>query len=88
MDGKYFKIGELEKGDHYLAIEDNRMDCYFVHIVPKEVYKLFKELQTKAPQQFLGFSVVVGKHNNKEVRVSCFGVQCSLLGRSLFNKKP
>jgi len=34
--------------------------------------------------QFLGFSVVAGKYKNKDVRVSCFGVECGKLGRSLF----
>ena len=75
--------GETEKEGYYIVIEESRMNSYFVHIVPKQVYSLFKEMQTTAPQQFLGFSVLAGKHNNKDVRVSCFGVKCSLLGKSL-----
>jgi len=77
------KIGEIEKEDYYIVVEENRANSYFVHIVPKQVYGLFKEMQKEAPYQFLGFSVVAGKYNNKDVRISCFGVQCSLLGKSL-----
>ena len=59
------------------------MNSYFLHIVPKEVYNLFKEMQIKAKNQFLGFSVLVGRFNDKDVRVNCFGVKCNLLGKSL-----
>ncbi len=77
-------FGEYDKGDYYLVIEENRKSSYFVHIVPKEVYNLFKEMQGEAPNEFLGFSVLAGKHNNKNIYLSCFGVKCNLLGRSLF----
>ncbi len=84
-------VGETEKEDYYIVVEANRMNSYFIHIVPKQVWALFKEMQKKAPNEILGFSVMAGKYNNKEVRVSCFGVQCSFLGKSLFeaghNKK-
>ncbi len=77
-------IGETNKGDYKIVIEENRMNSYFIHIVPKQVYELFKEMQKKAPNEILGFSVLAGKHNEKDIRVSCFGVQCNLLGKSLF----
>lgn len=80
-------VGEIEKEDYYIVIEANRMNSYFVHIVPKQVWGLFKEMQEKAPNEILGFSVMIGKYNNKDVRVSCFGVQCDLLGKSLFEKR-
>jgi len=80
------KPSEIENEDHYLVIEENRKDSYFVHIVPKEIYRLFNEMQESAPNEFLGFSVVAGRFNSKDVRVSCFGVQCNLLGKSLFKK--
>jgi len=76
-------FGEIDKGIYYLVIEENRMNSYFVHIVPKQVYPLFKEMQQKAPNEVLGFSVMIGKHKNKEVRVSCFGIDCSTLGKAL-----
>ncbi|MBI1972761.1 hypothetical protein HYS50_02025 [Candidatus Woesearchaeota archaeon] len=78
------QIGETEKDDHYIIIEDKRMNSYFVHVVPKGAYSLFKEMQEKIPQSFLGFTVVAGKQNNKDIRVSCFGIDCSSLGKSLF----
>lgn len=73
-------IGEADKGDYSLIIEDNRLGSYFVHIVPKEAYSLFKKMPAN---QFLGFSVVAGKYKNKDVRVSCFGVECGKLGKAL-----
>ena len=79
-------VGEEEKEDYYLVTEDGRFGGYFIHIVPKEIYGLFKKMQAAAPNDLLGFSVLGGKHNNKDVRVSCFGVQCNLLGKALFKK--
>ena len=80
-------VGETEKDDYYIVVEANRMDSYFVHVVPKQVWGLFKEMQEKAPNEILGFSVMVGKQDDKEIRVSCFGVQCNLLGKSLFGAR-
>ena len=80
-------IGEVENDDYYIVVEENRMNSCFVHVVPKQVYALFKEMQQKAPNEMLGFSVLAGKKNGKDVRVSCFGVQCNLLGKALFAKK-
>jgi len=80
-------VGEIEKEDHFIVVEEDRMSSYFVHIVPKQVYDLFTEMQAQAPNQFLGFSLVAGRHNNKDVRVSCFGVECGLLGKSLLKRK-
>lgn len=82
-----FNMGETEKDDYFIVVEDSRMSSFFVHIVPKSVYVVFKELQQKAPNQFLGFSVLAGKYKNKEVRVSCFGIQCNLLGKALIKDK-
>ena len=73
--------GEFDKGDYFLSIEENRLGSYFVHVVPKEAYSLFKKMPSN---QFLGFSVVAGKYKNKDVRVSCFGVEWGKLGRSLY----
>jgi len=77
-------FGEKQFNDYYLITEENRLNSYFIHIVPKEAYDLFKDLQIKIPNDFLGFSVLAGKLNNKDIRVSCFGVECSKLGKSLF----
>jgi hypothetical protein len=78
--------GETEYSDYWIVIEEDRVASHFIHIVPKEVYALFKEMQASAPNDMLGFSVLAGKHEGKDVRVSCFGVQCNLLGKSLFKK--
>lgn len=80
-------VGEVEKEDYYIVIEETRMDGYFVHIVPKQVYNLFKEMQLRIKNQSIGFSVVAGEYAGKNVRVSCFGVRCDLLGKSLFKKQ-
>ena len=39
--GYVFEVGEREEEDYFIVVEENRMDSYFVHIVPKEIYKLF-----------------------------------------------
>ena len=78
------EVGEQEFEDHYIVTEENRFDSYFIHIVPKQVYDLFKEMQDSVKEQFLGFSVTAGQFNERPVRVSCFGVPCNLLGKSLF----
>ena len=79
-----FKVGVFDKGKYYLVNEENRGGSYFIHIVPKEVYPLFCKMQKEIPHSPLGFTVLAGKLNNKEVRISRFGVQCNLLGKSLF----
>src|SRR3989344_13525 len=81
------KPGVKEFKEHYIITEENRLNSYFIHIVPKEAFYIFKEM-IKQPDIFLGFSVLAGKHNNKDIRISCFGVQCNLLGMSLIKRKP
>jgi hypothetical protein len=77
-------VGEKDYSDYYVIIEANRLNSYFVHIVPKPTYELFKKMQNSIKNQMLGFTVLAGKHKEKDVRVSCFGVECGLLGKSLF----
>ena len=79
--------GVKEYKEHYVITEENRLNSYFVHIVPKEAFYIFKEM-IKQPDIFLGFSVLAGKYNDKDIRVSCFGVKCDLLGKSLIKRKP
>lgn len=78
-----YVVGEEEKEGFFIVQEDNRAESHFISIVPKEVYPLFKEMQEKAPNQFLGYSVLAGKKDGKDVRVTCFGVPCNLLGKAL-----
>lgn len=79
------KPGIKEFKEHYIVTEENRLNSYFIHIVPKESFYLFREM-VKQPDTFLGFSVLAGKQDNKDIRVSCFGIQCNLLGKSLIKK--
>ena len=73
---------EDEKGeDYYIINEENRKSSKFVHIVPKELISLFNEMKEKAPDEFLGFTILI---NN--VRVSCFGIPCSELTKAIINK--
>lgn len=76
-----------DKGFYYLVTEEERAGSIFIHIVPKELMPLFREVQIRAPNQFLGFSVLIGRRNNKETRVSCFGIPCSLLAKSIAQNK-
>jgi len=76
-----FKIGDVDEGDYYIVVEENRMNSYFIHVVPKEVYDLFKEMQKEATDEFLGFSVIAGKFNGKDIRISCFGIPCNLAAK-------
>lgn len=77
---------EQEFSEYYLITEQNRMQSYFLHIVPKPAYELFRKMQTQGPHQMLGYTVLVGKYNNKEVRVSCFGIPCTIAARALVRK--
>jgi len=79
------KPGVKEYKEHVIVTEESRMDSYFIHIVPKSAVYLFREM-IKQPG-FLGFSVLAGKHKEKDVRVSCFGVECSDLGKALLKSR-
>ncbi len=80
-----FKDNIENKDFYYLITEENRANCVFVHIVPKELMQLFRQIQIQAPNEFLGYSVLIGRRDNKETRVSCFGIPCSLLAKSIMN---
>lgn len=79
-----FQAGEIKEKDYVIVHETNRMDSFFIHVVPKETYKIFKDLQKKEPQSFLGFSILAGKLGDRDVRVSCFGIPQSDLTPALF----
>lgn len=72
-------VREKKEKEFFLIVENNRLNSYFVHIVPFEAYDLLKEIARTAPQQFLGFSIFIKKYEDKDIRVSCFGIPCSLL---------
>ena len=60
----------------YLVINENN----FVTIIPRELKELYYEMKKEAPEEFLGFTILV---NN--VRVSCFGIPCSILSKAIIN---
>jgi hypothetical protein len=81
-----FQEGEFKSKDYYIVNEYGRLNSYFVHVVPKQFYKIFKELRKKEPHAFLGFSMLCGKYNDKDIRVSCFGVPSTDLIKALLKK--
>jgi hypothetical protein len=70
--GFELKAGILEKTDHYVVVEENRQGAYFATVVPKERYPEFRQLQINNPNANLK-SMLVGRRNNKEVRIAFFG---------------
>ena len=76
-----YNFKNYDGGDYYIINEENRKSSKFVHIVPKELINLFNEMKEKAPDEFLGFSVLIN-----DVRVSCFGIPCSELTKAIINK--
>ena len=53
-------VGHIEKEHYYLVVEE-KAGSYFIHIVPKQAYNLFKEMQENIPNAFLGFSALSGR---------------------------
>ena len=76
-----YKFNDIEGKDYYIINEENRKSSKFVHIVPKELLTLFNDMRKDAPNEFLGFTILI---NN--VRVSCFGIPCSELSKAIINK--
>ena len=73
-----YDFKDKEGKNYYLINEKNKN---FVHIVPKELIKLFNKMKEKAPEEFLGFTVLI---NN--TRISCFGIPCHILSKAIINK--
>jgi len=70
----------------FLIINEIRLDSFFVHIVPKELFDIFNKMKDSNPEQFLGFSILAGKRLDKPVRLSCFGIPCSELTKAIISK--
>ena len=68
-----FDFKDKETKDYYILNKEG-----FVYIVPRELIDLFNEMKNKAPNEFLGFTILT---NN--VRVSCFGIPCSELTKAI-----
>lgn len=78
-DGKYdFK--DKEEKDYYI-INEKKNDEKFVYIVPLELINLFHKMRASAPNEFLGFTILVN-----ETRICCFGIPCSELSKAVIEK--
>jgi hypothetical protein len=81
------QLGERDMGKYVLVHEQERQGSMFIHVVPKEAYKMFQEMRRQMPDSFLGFSVLCGKIAGRPVRVSCFAVPTSEITRAIIGKK-
>lgn len=87
-NGSYaLQLGDQDKGKYVVVHEQERQGSMFVHVVPKEAYKIFQEMRRQMPDSFLGFSVLCGKIAGKPVRVSCFAVPTSDITRAIIGRK-
>ncbi len=78
-----FKDEVEEKSDYYVVTEEDRAGCYFVHLVPKEIYHKFRGMQIMGPNKIIGDYVICGRKNNKEIRVACFGLRLKVKDNGL-----
>jgi len=78
--------GERDMGKYFIIHEPDRQGSVFVHIVPREAYKVFKDMQKAMPDSFLGFSVLCGRIGNKEVRASCFAIPAGEITRAMISR--
>ena len=67
------------KNEDYLIVNEERLNSHFVHLVPRELESVFYEIKKNNPDTFLGFTILVGKTEGTDVRLSCFGLPCSEL---------
>ncbi|MBI4894251.1 MAG: hypothetical protein HY833_00750 [Candidatus Aenigmarchaeota archaeon] len=87
-NGSYaLQPGEQDKGKYVLVHEQERQGSMFVHVVPKEAYKIFQEMRRQMPDSFLGFSVLCGRVAGRPLRVSCFAVPTSEITRAIIGRK-
>lgn len=69
------------QGEGYYVINEERNGEKFVNIVPTSLINLFNKMRASAPNEFLGFTILVNK-----TRVSCFGIPCSKLSKAVISK--
>lgn len=87
-DGNYkFQEGVEDMKKYFVVNEANRQGSNFIHIVPKETYEIFEYMRKTMPNSFLGFSILIGKIDNRDTRVSCFAVPTSEITRAMIGKK-
>lgn len=69
------------KSRNYILINETIKGEPMITLVPNSLINLFKKMRAQAPNEFLGFSVLVNG-----TRVSCFGVSCSELGKVVIGR--
>ena len=72
-----FSQREVVGDGHRMIQDESGSGNCFVYIVPNEAWNLFQEMKNNVGEQPLGFSVLAGKFNEREVRVCCFGIECN-----------
>lgn len=70
-----FSSNIQEFGDEYkLVTESQRPSNIYIHIVPTELFHLFREWQEQHLYTFEGKSILLGRRDNKELRLAFFGI--------------
>ena len=75
-----FNFKDYQGNDYYIINEEKNGEK-FVYIVPLNLINLFNNMIASAPNEFLGFTVLVNK-----TRVSCFGIPCSELSKAVIGR--
>lgn len=70
-----------KKEEEYYLINERKIDEQFVYLVPSELINLFNKMRASAPNEFLGFTILVNK-----VRICCFGIPCSELSKAVIGR--
>lgn len=79
IKNRLYDFKDREEKDYFI-VNEKRMNSQFVTIVPKELISLYNKMKENAPDEFLGFTILIN-----DIRVSCFGVPCSILSKAIIN---
>jgi hypothetical protein len=80
---QYVFHDEMKVYEDYSIVCEKRANSWFIHLVPKAMMSLFRKMQIQFPNEFQGFSVLCGKKDSLDLRVSCFGVPVDVLEKVL-----
>jgi hypothetical protein len=72
---------EIKESEDYIVVEERIKGEKMISIVPRELINLFRKMRAQAPNEFLGFSVLV-----EGIRFSCFGIQCNELSKAVIGR--
>ena len=68
-----------ENGTHFIVYEPRRKGLPTVHFVPKAVYDEFEGKRVRTLQEFTGPTVKIDTGDGRELQVSCYGIEQSML---------